>query len=120
MQARLKALHSADVDDMRTWVPEDPYSFGLGVQAFVGPSNGPGEESFDFMVVGPGWFDANPGEKRFHFVRHFLVLQRWDYELLSRALSDLCLKTEGKNWREVAEQLARYGHWEFEDYRESR
>jgi hypothetical protein len=46
-----------------------------------------------------------------------LLLDRWDPELVERAIGDLCRRTEGENWHDIAVKLARYGHWEFEDYR---
>ena len=45
-------------------------------------------------------------------------LERWDYDVLVRAISDLCLRTEGEDWPEVATRLGRFGAWEFEDYRD--
>jgi Immunity protein 8 len=50
-------------------------------------------------------------------MRGVLLLSRWDYDLVVRAISDLCLHTKGETWEEVATSLSRYGHWEFEDYR---
>jgi len=48
----------------------------------------------------------------------YLVLSRWNYATLLRALTDLCLHTEGEDWEQIAMKLSRYGAWEFEDYRE--
>jgi hypothetical protein len=47
------------------------------------------------------------------------LLSRWDFDVLQRAISDLCSRTEGSDWNEVATKLSRYGGWEFEDYREA-
>ena len=44
-------------------------------------------------------------------------MSRWDYQTLERALGDLCLHTEGRDWAQIAARLSRYGHWECEDYR---
>jgi hypothetical protein len=38
--------------------------------------------------------------------------------LVERALRDLCRRTEGDAWVDIAIKLSRYGLWEFEDYRE--
>jgi immunity protein 8 of polymorphic toxin system len=46
------------------------------------------------------------------------VPELWDYAVVSRAIHDLCSQHEGSMWSEVAEKIARYGYWEFEDYRE--
>jgi hypothetical protein len=36
--------------------------------------------------------------------------------LVKRAVRDLCLRTEGNDWRDVATRSSRYACWEFEDY----
>jgi hypothetical protein len=59
----------------------------------------------------------HPPPKGFEFMRSTVVVTRWDYQTLERALSDLCLHMTGDDWRDVATRLSRYGGWEFEDYR---
>jgi Immunity protein 8 len=56
--------------------------------------------------------------KGFEFARGILLLSRWDYNLVVRAISDLCLHTEGETWEEVATSLSRDADWEFADYRD--
>jgi len=47
-----------------------------------------------------------------------VLVERWDYEVVNRALRDLCRHTAGGDWDEIATKLRLYGNWEFEDYRE--
>jgi hypothetical protein len=101
------------------YAPEDPGMFGILVQAIVGPSDGEGEESFDFVVCSSRWFDAQGYDKGFAWPRHHLFLERWDYAIVERAITDVVERAEGADWNSVAEKIARYGHWEFEDYRTS-
>jgi hypothetical protein len=49
-----------------------------------------------------------------------LVLSRWDYDILHRALNDLWTHAEGDNWEQIATKLSRYGSWEFTDFRETK
>jgi hypothetical protein len=102
---------------LREYAPEDPEVFGLLVQAMVGPSEGEGEESFDFIVCSPRWFDAQPFDKGFAWPLHHLFVKRWDYNAVERAISDVIRRAEGPDWSSVAAQIGRYGGWEFEDYR---
>jgi len=76
-------LHSPDVDPLSAFVPEDPESFGVLVQAMIGPAGA------------------------------HLFVDRWDYAVVERAIGDLCAHSEGSDWNEVAARLACYGHWEF-------
>jgi len=82
----------------------------------IGPKGELGEESFDFSVCTPSWLVDRQPEQEYRFVRHHLLLKRYDYGLLHQAIQKLCDSVEGPNWRAVAEKLGRYGRWEFEDY----
>src|SRR5687767_13594240 len=117
MRAELRYLNSPDVWDLVTHKPEDPQNFGFLVQAMVGPVGELGEESFDFVVCTPRWLAGQVIERGYLFGRHYLFLDSYDYSLLKRAIESL-LGIEGPDWPTLAEQLNRYGHWEFEDYKE--
>lgn len=122
MQATLRRLHSPDAPDgLATFAPDDPERFSMLVQALVGPADSEGEESFDFTVSSPDLIAAEAADgKGFVFPRHRLVLTHWDPALVQRAIEDLVQRTEGKDWREIATKLSRFGRWEFEDYRPRR
>lgn len=120
MRAELRDLHSADVPaGLEAFTPPDARAFSVAVEATIGPAGSDGGELFQFEVVGPDWFGVNPPGKGFRWGRHFLILDRWDYSVLHRVIADLCRHSEGRDWAEVAGKIARYGLWEFEDYREA-
>jgi hypothetical protein len=116
VRAELRRLYSPDADPLPAFQPDDPECFGVFVQAFVGPQGGEGEESFGFMVCTARWLEGRSFEKGFAWGRHHLFLKRWDYSVLERVVRDLCTHAEGPDWESVAARVARYGHWEFEDY----
>jgi immunity protein 8 of polymorphic toxin system len=119
MRAALRRLHSLDADPLAEFAPDDPESFSIFVQALVGPQDAEGEESFDFTITTASWLaEHSAPEKGFEFLQGVLLLSRWDYDIVVRAIGDLCRRTEGETWEEVAMSLSRYGHWEFADYRE--
>lgn len=60
--------------------------------------------------------ELDENAKDFEFVRHRLLVGRWDPDLVRRAVEDLCARTSGRDWREVATRLSRYLAWEFDDY----
>lgn len=119
VRGELKALDVAGEDgDLRSFDPADHEYFVVHVTAIVGPAGQEGEELFQFTICSPRWFADQPLQKGFAFQRHTLFLERWDPGLVERAIQDLCRRTEGNTWNEVALKLSQYGHWEFEDYRE--
>lgn len=119
VRAELKSLDSADAPEgLADFKPDDPDKFGISVAAVVGPSGGTGGELF-YFACSARWLIANPPEKGFAYMRGHLLVTRWDAALVHRAISDLCRRTEGRDWNEIATKLSRYGAWEFEDYREA-
>lgn len=118
VQAELHWLHSADLWDLKHGMPEDPECFGISVQAMIGARGEDGEESFDFLVCTPRWLADEVARERYALGRHHLFLPRYDYALMQRAIEDVCARATGPDWDTVAGHLARYGLWEFEDYRE--
>jgi hypothetical protein len=120
VRAELKGLDTPDAEvmDLRSYVPEDSTHFGLEVTATIGPAGGEGEELFYFHVCSASWLRDDPLRKGLAFLRNTLLLACWDADLVERAIADLCRRTEGEGWHEVAQKLSRYGRWEFEDYRE--
>jgi hypothetical protein len=118
VRAELKSLDSVGAPHgLASFQPADPANFALAVAATVGPAGGEGGDLFYFRVVTAAWLADNPPPKGFEFLRDVLVT-RWDYETFRRAISDLCLHAEGRDWNEIATKLSRSAHWEFEDYRE--
>ncbi|MFN8629634.1 MAG: Imm8 family immunity protein [Chloroflexota bacterium] len=118
MRAEVRSIHSPDAPDaLDRWRPSSPRDFELLLEAEIGPAGGEGSEVFTLRAVGPDWLAAHDGDKGFRWGRGLLVLQEWDFAVAERAISDLCRRTEGEAWADVAIKLARFMHWEFEDYR---
>lgn len=116
MKAAIRDFYSPDVDDLVSWRPADPTRFGFLLQVMVGPSDGEGEESFDFVVCSPEWLRGNSGEDRLVVGRHHILLFEYDYDLLKKAIERIVDDAGGSDWTEIATKIGRYGKWEFEDY----
>lgn len=114
MKPVLRHLHSPDVQDLQSFVP--PPTFSILVQLIVGPSDGPGEESFDVLLCSPQWL----AEREKPTVGcHHLIVPKYDYDVLLAFLDEYLEGCEGRNWDEVAAKVGRLGKWEFEGYQES-
>jgi hypothetical protein len=117
MRAELKELHSPDVHDLATFVPDDPARFGVLIQLIAGPEGEPGEESFDVVVCTPAWLSDQVRAHGPLSGRHHLVVETFDWPVLREYFANLVRGCEGRDWREVATKLSRHGAWEFEDHR---
>jgi len=117
MRAQLKRLHSPDVDLENYW-PDDPSCFGFLLQAFIGPEDEQGAESFSFTVCSPRWLEQNAGEN-VRFGANHLILTEYDLGKIEQHLNRYCERCVGNSWQEIAAKVAKVGQWEFEDYRPS-
>jgi hypothetical protein len=65
VKGELRGLYSPDIPetDLESFRPEDGDNFALLVTAFVGPSDAPGEEMFDFVVCTPRWLAEHPARE---------------------------------------------------------
>lgn len=114
MKPSLRRLHSPDVMDLRKFVPSKP-AFAILVQLLVGPSDGPGEESFDMLVCSPEWLRQ---QSRAVIGRHHLIVPSYSYDDLVVFVEDYLQGCDGVSWQDVAAKVGRLARWEFEDYRE--
>jgi Immunity protein 8 len=113
----LRGIHSPDVVDLGNYSPDPEEAFGVLLQAMFGPSDSPGEESFDIVVCNPKWIERRTHEGIFSG-RHHLIVASFDYEVIRRFLLTYAEQCCAKTWQQVGEKLARIGKWEFEDYTE--
>lgn len=116
VRPELRSLHSPDLLDMQSDKPSDAEHFCLLVQAFIGPAEETGEDSFNFLVCTLSGVADNLHQDGFLFGRHYLIVEYYDYNLIYEVINSLCRRVSGSSWQEVAEKLGRYGRWEFEDY----
>lgn len=118
MKAEIRGLQSPDIPDLARWVPPDPACFGFLLQVLVGPADSAGEESFDLVVCTPEWLRRKYGEHGVLLARHHMLIFRYDFEAIRSTLHHLVSSLHGRDWRELASVLSRYGKWELEDFRE--
>jgi|ERR1044071_1200900 hypothetical protein len=116
MRAAIRRLHSPDIDDLARYQPTEPDRFGFLLQIFVGPENGPGEESFDVVVCTPLWILDRYSREEIVEGRHMLVVFEYNYRRLEEFINAKVAHAVGATWEDVAMLLSRLGRWEFEDY----
>jgi hypothetical protein len=115
--SEIKGLHSPDLLDLGTENPPDVENFCILVEVSVGPKGERGEEHFGVVVTTPTWLAAHMAECEHLFARHYLIVKRYEFDVVKSAIYKQFQGVQGSSWLDVAERLARYGQWEFEDYR---
>ena len=118
MRAKLKKVHSPDIEDLVNYLPENPESFSFLLQALVGPSDEEGEESFDIEVCTPKWLSENYKREDIIIGRHLLIVFNFNFDRIFQKIKSFVENCNGDTWGEIAEKVGRIGKWEFEDYSE--
>ncbi len=114
MKAKLKELHSPDIDLLTFW-PDDPENFGFLLQFFAGPDKEKGDDSFSIMVCTLRWLEQKKIESIF-FGANYLIVAEYDLAAIETFLKNYCERCSGETWFEVATKIGRVAYWEFEDY----
>jgi hypothetical protein len=114
--SEIKGLHSPDLYALELDNPPDIENCCVLIEVSVGPKDEPGEEYFGVVVTTPRWLADHLSDREYLSGRHYLIVKRYDFEVVRSALYKQFQGVQGANWSEVAERLARYGQWEFEDY----
>jgi Immunity protein 8 len=116
VRAELKHLH---LEPDPATLSAEPESFSFIARMLIGPSDSPGEESFDVVVCSPQWLAARCREAGLYDARHYLVVdvEQFGKRQLHRWLESRVSNVQAETWGEIGERLGRLGYWEFEDYR---
>jgi hypothetical protein len=137
VRPEIRYFDSADIFDLERDAPADPDSFQFELTIGVGEKGGRGEDLFHLLVCTPDAYAASshattatvpilePGElvladraELWPESRHtgFLVVATYDWPLIRAFVTTAVEEIEGDTWHEVAEQIARFAGWEFENY----
>lgn len=113
------ALRSIEFQPDPSTLSGDPAEFLFLARLIIGPSDAPGEESFDVIVCTPEWLaTASRRAGGIYDARHHVVvnLDEFNQRALRDWLASRVHEAEAVNWPEVGQRLGRLSHWEFEHY----
>lgn len=108
----LKCLGSPDLE--RGALPPDPESCDVYIEADIGPRAAGGAETFSFSVVTPDRILG--GDSGARWGRGYLIVDRFSWDAVDRALGKLLLHADRDTWADSARELAKELRWEFEGY----
>ncbi len=119
MRAALRDTYRLDDGaEIDSYASPDPTNDGVRVRLMVGPADGPGEESFDVLVCTTAWLKTVIDVDGPQIGRHLLLVGTLDLTAAVAFLREHIESLEAPDWKGLAEQIARVGYWEFEDYTE--
>jgi hypothetical protein len=113
MRAKLLGLESSEFDPLVDFTPVSKI-FSITVRLLIGIDGSDGEDLFDIQVCSPEWLQM----QELPLVgRHMLIVHEFNYHAIYHYLEKLTGNCQGDSWQEIAQRLARFAYWEFEDYR---
>ncbi|HKP50787.1 MAG TPA: Imm8 family immunity protein [Gemmatimonadales bacterium] len=95
-------------------MPADPTDCAVPFQALIGPRGGEGAEAFGFTAVTPAYLRRSIGPT---WGRGYLILEEFSWETMTHALALLLAHCVRPTWEEVAAELNKELHWEFDNHR---
>jgi hypothetical protein len=104
-------------DDLSGVRPADD-AFCVSLRALIGPAGLEGEESFDFDVCSPTWLEAELQRHGIVSGRCRLIARQFDPKQIEAYVRNRISQVTASDWPTLAEKLARWSRWEFEDYTE--
>jgi hypothetical protein len=105
-------LESIDIPDRN--------NFDETVRVLIGPEDGHGEEIFDVHIASPQWIEGECIRKGYWSSQKTIVIADWTVEKVRAAVQGCVFKVSGDSWQSIAQQLAGFMFWEFQDYKELR
>src|SRR4051812_7413792 len=109
MKPMVQFIYSADVDCLETFSPEERDNFGFHICAIVAPEGKKGGESVQMIVCTPKWIKAKYESDGILSGKDFLIVFKYDYDLIEKKIKELLESCEGKDWKECGQKMARYG-----------
>ncbi|CAE6748596.1 hypothetical protein R69927_02799 [Paraburkholderia domus] len=119
MKVEAKTFDSIEIEDpLDDFRPADISNFGTWIRVGIGTSGSPAADNFEILVCTPTWLDSYiEGEKDgAAWGRHMLIVSHYDVDQIKRAVERLVSRCGSDDWVSTAQKIARFAHWEFEDY----
>jgi hypothetical protein len=103
-------------EDLSTYSPEIPDNFCVWLNLAIGPEGVEGSHLFQVGICTVSWLAHQLSIENAIFLRHMILVESFDFELIKRAVGEIIEKAERPSWEESVPVLSRYFAWEFEDY----
>jgi len=118
MKAILKSMWvDSPTINLDNYFPGDPGNFGLWIEFRAGPDDSDGADDYRILVCTPDWIKQACRHEKVVFGRHMLIVLEYDIEEIKSAIGRCVEKCDGSDFAAIANKIARFAAWEFEDYK---
>lgn len=108
----VKGFYCPDLEYKRE--PDEPDNCSILVEVSIGVEGIEGADIFSFVAVTP---KALLNETSYRWGRGWLILETFSWAQVEDAAEELCADMSGASWEQVARELNKWLHWEYDNYR---
>ena len=116
VKPHIHGYYSSDVDDLSTFQGGEREDIYFPLDVYIGSTEKGGADVFQIQIASPEAMRSRFEEQICVSGRHHLIVMDYDWKSIRSFLEELIASCESDNWDKVTEKLARYFHWESEDY----
>ena len=119
---KLNEIKQIDIggDLLESYWPDDEDCFFLWLTISIGIKGEEAATNYNLMVCTPDWLKLELKSSSAEWGLHKLIVNRFDPDLikeeLHKKLETLLIQFSDDDDITFSEKIARYAHWEFEDY----
>jgi hypothetical protein len=117
MRATIKSYDSDEIDDFRTYYPEDPEVFAFALTLAIGSVGSAGADNFAITIVTPEFLRHQYPWDKCYLLCHYLLVKEYDWASILALLTKYVNSLEADTWEQLAQKISQVARWEFEDYR---
>lgn len=121
MKVEAKTFDSIEIEDPLDYFrPADLTNFGTWIRVSIGSADSAAADDFQLFVCTPEWLSTYVENEKDCAVwgRHMLIVSEYSVERIKAAVTRLVSRCSGNDWATVAQKIARFAAWEFEDYQQ--
>lgn len=89
--------------------------FWITIEFDIGPTEGMGADVFTFNVTSPKRLGKIVALGEVESGRGLLIMNDYNFEKVTKLVSDLLKGIQQNTWSEVAMNIAKYARWEYDD-----
>ena len=107
----LKYLISTQLDEGK--LPEKPEDCSIHIEANIGIEGEDASDIFSFNVVTIKFLERDDKPR---WGRGYLIVERFSWDIVENSVNKLLRHCQGDNWEEIAKEINKEMHWEYDKY----
>ena len=104
-------------EELNTYTPPIPDNFCIWLTLAIGPEDEESSDLFQVAICTGSWLTHQLSIKSAYVLRHMILVERFDFELVKRTVCEIIKKAERPSWEQSVSILSSYFAWEYEGYK---